>query len=341
MRTWIGLLLGALMFTACTSLPPQSTGQPKDTNGKVSLPSIAQDEPQESTSRAQPSLSPAPTVQVPTVWDQIPLFPSVDPSRFWAPDLPVRLTPQAFDVLPPEAGVYLKFPRYSTYEFEGLFPDTPSEMPVYVAGGYPVSHEEVFHRLVNFGRTDCSFHPGYSRVWCPISKPTGTAAARPLVTERDADGHARYLLGELWMEDYQLDEARRQPDGTWLVAYNQRLVDTLLYIDMKPAVMFNSEGQLTYVQARRRPLVAMSPYPLRTPHDAPLRLQEGKGVAINVLPTPPDGERFKAVRVELAYVMTHANRPKEIVQPHYIFYNQQGQALLIPAVADPLIQWVQ
>ena len=63
-------------------------------------------------------------------------------------------------------------------------------------------------------------------------------------------------------------------------------------------------------------------------------LTQGCGFGVDIsayVPQPPKGAMFTV----------HANAPREIMQPYYVFHNEDRQGLFIPAVADPFVEWLE
>jgi hypothetical protein len=85
-------------------------------------------------------------------------------------------------------------------------------------------------------------------------------------------------------------------------------------------------------------------YPLRSAEEAWQLLTQGCGFGVKIsgyVPQPPHRAEFEAHTVELAYLVVHANAPREIMQPYYVFHNEDGQGLFVPAVADPFVEWLE
>ncbi|PLR78330.1 hypothetical protein CU633_05840 [Bacillus sp. V3-13] len=49
-------------------------------------------------------------------------------------------------------------------------------------------------------------------------------------------------------------------------------------------------------------------------------------------------DRFVINEVEVAYHEQHPSYSRQVLQPYYVFKNKEGQALYIPAIADPYVE---
>jgi len=93
----------------------------------------------------------------------------------------------------------------------------------------------------------------------------------------------------------------------------------------------------TQALARRRPILAVSRYPLRRPSDAWALLQAGQGQTMYVDDGAPllpvHLSEFTATTVELVYLELQVLGPRELMQPYYAFREPGGSVLYVPAVA--------
>lgn len=270
-------------------------------------------------------------------WDDPESYAPPPETGFWSADRPQQLGPRAFGVLPPEFSVFLNKVSVTEFKLAAPLPKNPAELPVYVVGRYPASQAERFRSTVRLDHQNCSFVPEYSEFLCPGDAPPGSTRAS-VATEQEAEARARDLLRDLWMPDLVTDSVLRDETGGWRVVFMQRVNGLPIYVDRPWQVSLNRDGQMTYAVGRRRPLTARSLYPVRSPQAAWQDLTAGRGLGIRVAAPPEDGTRFEAVTVELAYVVTHATTPREIMQPYYVFRNDKKQALFVPAVADPYVE---
>jgi len=226
------------------------------------------------------------------------------------------------------------------YELNTPLPQGPAELPVYVVGRYPESHRDVLEQTLddvngwNFIAPFSSLDYG----GLPLGEPT------TITTPEQAVQRAQAVLRPFLMPDVQPPTVTQAADGGWLVVFNQHVDTYPMYIDRPLAVWVNTKDQVTSVQGRRRPVIEQSVYPLRSAAEAWQLLTQGCGFGVDIsgyVPQPPHGAKFEAHTVELAYLVVHANAPREIMQPYYVFHNEDGQGLFVPAVADPFVEWLE
>ncbi len=273
-------------------------------------------------------------------WDDPNSYPWQVPGfgKFWVTDQPQSLQPLAFGVLPVERepGTELTI---NGYELAATLPEVPTELAVYVAGRYPDSAVELFNRIVAKGENSWEFVPEYSFI--QYSNQHLVGGKTPVTTTRQAEEQAVQLLNDrgLLLPDAAMPTTYEQPDGTRQILFYRRINGVPIYPNKGLAITINRDGQITNVIGRRRPLLSESKYPLRSPEEAWRLLREGRGRTMNV----SDGaswekgtiERFVVKDVNIAYVETEVVSPQQIVQPYYVFRNDQGRTLYVPAVADP------
>jgi len=98
----------------------------------------------------------------------------------------------------------------------------------------------------------------------------------------------------------------------------------------------NRIGGAAQALARRRPILAVSRYPLRRPSDAWALLQAGQGHTMYVDDGAPLGpvhlSEFVVTSVELVYLEVEVLGPRELMQPYYAFREAGGSVLYVPAV---------
>jgi hypothetical protein len=271
-------------------------------------------------------------------WNDPESYPVVQPGSFWAPDNPKRFEPQAFGVLPPELDVYTQKPLIERYELNAMLEEGPTELPVYVVGRYPEAHSDVLKQTIE-DLNGWNFIPPLSTLaygGLPLGEPA------PITTTEQAAQRAEEVVRPFLMSDSIMPTVKHRSDGEWDVVYYQHVNGFVVYVDRPLRVLLNAKGQVASVQGRRRPLIAQSVYPLRSVEEAWQLLTQGCGFAVDFgsnMPQPPDEAEFNVHAVELAYLVTHANSPREIMQPYYVFRNEAGRGLFVPAVADPYIEW--
>ncbi len=270
-------------------------------------------------------------------------LPTPQPVHFWANDEPKELPPLAFGVLDPDsrqAGATtgtLRPPELNAPPF-----NAPRELDVYLVGDYPPNHCTVLLNIVK-SLQEWICVPLYSLVQYTPARPLGEKMVT--VTKETIEQRAVQLLHEHGL--LMPDQAMPKATGLSRVFFFQRINGIPTYANKNLAVAFNQDGQATNIIGRRRPLLARSRYPLRTPEQAWQWLTEGKrrGFYVDtgyepVQPLVVTSEPInRFVAIELAYVEGEVINPQDIMQPYYIFRGEQGQALFVPAVADPYVQW--
>jgi len=239
------------------------------------------------------------------------------------------------------------------YELATALPQAPGELDVYLLGEYPRRHfgmhaELLRNKNLQGGRSlqGWSFNPEYSLLQYRHPVPLGERAT--VSTKAEAEQRAKEVLQEygLLMPDAATPTTVEEADRTWRVYFFRRINGIVVYTAQAMMVRINQDGQAVGILGRRRPVLAQSRYPLRSAEEAWKLLQQGRGVPMYVddLARQIQGQsgtvdQFVVDRIELAYVETQVVEPRQIMQPYYVFHDQQGYALYVPAVADPYVQW--
>lgn len=233
----------------------------------------------------------------------------------------------------------------------------PTEADVYVVGRYPSDFTGAFNHLVARVGESWEFIPANSFVQCQTTIPADEKES--VATEAQAAQRAAQLLMErgLLMPDSTPPATRDMPDSTWRLSFRRHINGVVVYTNKGLAVSLNRDGQATNIIGRRRPLLAKSRYPLRTPQEAWRMLSAGQGRPFSVddgVPVLDRGksvtlDRFAVREMELAYAEmevyaapgSQGRRPAEqqVMQPYYVFHSEQEYTLYIPAVADPYVTW--
>jgi hypothetical protein len=129
--------------------------------------------------------------------------------------------------------------------------------------------------------------------------------------------------------------------GTSRYMYLRSIDGLLVYVNKALSAMVDPSGRVTAI-GRRRPLLAASMYPLRTPESAWRLATEGRWTTMFLddggTVDPTQIEEFVVQRVELAYAEVEVRAPRELMQPYYLFRDAAGHALYVPALADPYAQ---
>lgn len=252
----------------------------------------------------------------------------------WSPDKPALVEPAAFGILPqahaPGAVLSIGHVRLAAE-----LPATRVAAEVFVVGSYGGDWLDVVSRTV---RTPSAWHvtPLYSLVFTNVGASLGTvqSAAGPTpVTELlrangliDSSAIARSIIS-------------KEP-GTRYAYF--RIIDGItVYANKAVSGIVSPTGAVTAI-GRRRPLLASSVYPLRSPASAWQLVEAGRWTTMYVdddtSPDPARIEEFVATTVELAYAELEVIATHELMQPYYVFRDGGGHAVYVPAVIDSLVQ---
>ncbi len=321
----------ACLLVGCADLTTPSDVPPATGSGLAS--------PEAPAPTVAATTAPAPTgvVQPGQAQDALPS----PVATFWVADQPETLPPQAFGPLPPD---WYPDPSLTidAYELKVPLPETPPELDVYQVGDYPSKH------LVTAGTSTLKdlraweFIPEYSLVQYDGRVPLGTQTL--VTTTAQAEQQAAQVLREhgLLMPDSLEPTSWHVSEGVWQVCFFRRIDDVVVYTNKALCVQLNRDGQVMSIIGRRRPLLARSPYPLRSPTDAWQRVMEGEWQTMPVDDgtSQPQGalERFVVTKVELAYVEGEVTAAQQMMQPYYVFRNEQQHAVYVPAVSDAALQ---
>lgn len=270
------------------------------------------------------------------VWGDESDHPDRYGDGLWAVDQPKRLGPVAFGVLD----------RHSLIEPDGSIggfslrapmPRAPAELPVYRVGSYPESFLDRCRRWLPFPeRWECI--PSYSLVDYVSVAPWGRKV--PVASPGDAERLAAQRLRALVMPDTS-PIATALDGGGWKVVFERGIEGYRVGAHRPLLVILNDDGRISRVDGRRCPLLAASPYPLRTPEDAWRQVAAGRWVVLDMHGPVVEGrlDTFVVTHVEIMYHEGQVHRPSEWIQPYYVFFDAAGRSVAVPAVADPWVTW--
>lgn len=265
---------------------------------------------------------------------------SAPADSFWEPDNPTQRPDGAFGALKPiqtaiwEVGGKRQTFRIRHVSLEAKLPTVPEKLPVYMTGSYPSTHANPLLRHKGW-----VYVPDYSLVsylGAPLTPPSG----------EDPTARAAALL-----KQYHLLEADSQEptllagpgDSTW-VAFFRHVGGLPVYGDKPACVQMDATGDVPSLMIRRRPLVEVSLYPTVAPQEAWARLQSNQftkpSISVCQDGGPPlvgEVAEFKVKSVELAYWEPHVDEPRQVMMPYYIFRDEMGHTLYVPAVESALI----
>lgn len=244
------------------------------------------------------------------------------PGSIWSADRPITLEPLAFGTFPPDRqpGGRLTFDRV---RLATELPTVPDTAVVAVVGSY----NETWKKTVADTVSDPSIWdvvPLYSSVSSTASlgsMPSGWEAAQAILQRNglllpDMEPHPHPRAGRF--------EFIRRLDGLPIFTNNG--------VSLRGLV-----GGSSQALARRRPILAVSRYPVRRPSEAWSRIQAGRGQTMYVddgAPlTPIHLSEFIVTSIELVYLELQVLAPRELMQPYYAFRDSDGSILYVPAVS--------
>ena len=248
------------------------------------------------------------------------------PGSIWSPDQPVTLEPRAFGTFPadrqPGAFLTVDHVRLAT-----AFPSAPTEASVALVGSYEESWKDTVTRTVA-DPSAWDVVPLYAEVSShtslgpmPSMSPAGLDTARALLQRNGL------LLPDM--------EPHPHP-GAGRFEFIRRL-DGLPIFTNNGVSLIGTTGGAAQALARRRPILAVSRYPLRSPAEAWSLLQQGQGRTMYVddgaPPEPVHLSEFVVTSIELVYLELQVQGPRELMQPYYSFRETGGSVLYIQAVA--------
>lgn len=331
---------------------PASTPMPLVPSQKPSLAAV----PASTTAIPATTTNQQPEISVsPIMIPGLALAPA-RPDLFWVPDEPKELPPLAFGMLPREYQPELPLTIHG-YDLTIALPQMPTEADIYVVGAYPGGFTDHFNSVVARDGEGWEWLPPYSLLQCQTTIPRDEKQF--IANDARAAERATRLLMErgLLMPDSVPPAIYDLPDGTWRLSFQRHIRGVVVYTNKGLAVSLNRDGQATNIIGRRRPLLAKSRYPLRTPGQAWQMLIAGRGHLFYIDDGAPafnvgkevSVDRFMVRQIELAYAEmevyaapgSQGRRPAEqqIMQPYYAFHSEQDYTLYVPAVSDSYVTW--
>ncbi|WP_053365733.1 hypothetical protein [Bacillus sp. FJAT-27245] len=294
---------------------------------------------QNSKLEEKPRLRCKPCIWSPDEWggqsDQA--FP--EEGQFWATDKPRELERAAFGQLkhiPLNINVSIKQVKVDTE-----LPNIPKELPVYMQGSYPSHHKELLKSFTQYHEV-LDYHPSYSGIYFAGMDPLTEKIDDP--QKHDIENKAKDVLGKLLMPDSHPSTVQHK-DGSWTVTFFRYINGYKVYVDKPIRIRFDNKGRVTSIEGRRRPIIEESYYPTRSPNEAIEELKKEKWLHLYIYEygVPEfDGNvgEFVITHIEIAYHEQHPDAPRQVMQPYYVFKNKEGQALYVPAIADPYVEAV-
>ncbi|MDQ6857660.1 MAG: hypothetical protein M3Z65_01555 [Chloroflexota bacterium] len=244
------------------------------------------------------------------------------PGSVWSVDQPLTLEPRAFGTFPADRqpGPVLTFDRV---RLATTLPSAPDAGSVALVGSYDETWKAAVSRTVA-DPTVWDIVPLFASLSSNASlgpMPAGLDAARAILRRNgllppDMEPHP-YAIADRF-------EFIRRLDGLPIFTNNGVSLHRL------------ADGG-TQALARRRPILAVSRYALRTPSDAWALLQVGQAHTMYVDDGAPVGpvhlSDFAVTSIELVYLELQVTGPHELLQPYYAFRELGGSILYVPAVA--------
>jgi hypothetical protein len=280
-----------------------------------------------------------PCMYSPEEWGTANDRAKINQDSFWVEDHPKKRGPKAFGIL---SHIEIEInPPLDIREVKMAtdFPEVPKQLPVYIQGSYPKEHKELLGRIVTHPNR-WEYHPAYSVLYDVGVTPITSKMSSP--TKAKLEAKAIQLLGKLLMPDTKIKTTIQPEDGKWIVLFERRFSNYTIYSDRPLHVMFDREGRARNIIMRRKPILEESMYPIRTPEEAFQLLLSGRFNTLYIEDFKPtlSGtiKRFIVTDIEIGYHEQHPTQPRLPLQPYYIFRNAIGQALYVPAVADPYIK---
>ncbi|WP_316572644.1 hypothetical protein [Neobacillus sp. YIM B06451] len=322
----MGLMMIMLSFilSSCESKADEPKTKKVVNTGKTHMNKI----------REKPILRCKPCIWSPEEWGEQSDRAFPEEGEFWATDKPRKLERAAFGELkhiPQNINVSIK-----QFKVDTELPSIPKELPVYMQGSYPSHHKELLKSFTPYHEV-LDYHPSYSGIYFAGIDPLTEKIDHP--QQKDIEKKAKEVLGKLIMPDSNPSTVQHN-DGSWTVTFYRYINGYKVYVDKPLRVGFDTEGRVSYIEGRRRPIIEESDYPTRSLNEAIEELKKGKWLHLYIYEygVPKfDGnvDQFVITDIEIAYHEQQPFTSRQVMQPYYIFKNKEGQALYVPAIADP------
>ena len=246
------------------------------------------------------------------------------PGSVWSTDTSTRLADRAFGVFPPDhqPGQHL---TVGSYRLATALPSEPSTLDVALVGAYDDSWRSRVAQVVP-NATDWDVVPAYSS----LSSRGTLGPMPPLPSGLD---EARGLLSRSGL--LAPDMTPHPHPGPGRFEFIRHLGEIAVWTNLGVALVGLKDGGAQAV-GRRRPILALSRYPLRPPGAAWSMLVAGEGQTMYVDDGSPAGptrlQEFVVTNVELVYLELQVLGPREVMQPYYAFRDAGANVLYVPAV---------
>ncbi|WP_409274721.1 hypothetical protein V1499_06385 [Neobacillus sp. SCS-31] len=281
----------------------------------------------------KPRLRCKPCIWSPEEWGEQSDRAFPEEGQFWATDKPRKLERTAFGELKHnllDINVSIK-----QFKLDTELPTIPKELPVYMQGSYPSHHKELLKSFTQYHEF-LDYHPSYSGIYFGGIDPLTEKMDHP--QQNEIEKKAKEVLGKLIMPDSNPSTVQHK-DGGWTVTFYRNINGYKVYVDKPIRVGFDKDGRVVSITGRRKPIIEESYYPTRSPNEATEELKKGKWLLLDIYEFVPDFDghvdEFVITDIEIAYHEQQAFTSRQVMQPYYVFKNKEGQALYVPAIADP------
>lgn len=247
------------------------------------------------------------------------------PGSVWSMDEPVRLSPRAFGAFPSDVqpGPFLTVDRV---RLATSLPTEPSELDVALVGRYDDSWRTRVAQTVE--------DPAAWDAVPQLASLSSHMSLGPMPLLSSGLDAARSLLARNGLLAPDMELHPHPPAGRF--EYIRHLGGVPIFTNLGVALVGLRDGG-TQALGRRRPILGLSRYPIRSPMEAWNLLVAGRGQTMYVDDGAPldavQLPEFVATSVELVYLELQVQGPRELMQPYYAFRQSDGRALYIPAVA--------
>jgi hypothetical protein len=251
------------------------------------------------------------------------------PGSVWSPDQPLTLAPRAFGLFPVDRqpGPFVAFDRI---RLATALPAARPNAAVALVGSFDESWKATIARVVP-SPDDWDYLPLYAS----LSKSRGPSLGPMTTWSVDGLDAARGLLQRTGLLLADMEPSPHQRTGTQIMTFIRRLEGLPVYTNKGVALLGFTDGGTSAI-GRRRPILALSRYPIRTPAQAWAAVQRGEGRTMYVddgAPLAPVTlSEFVVTSVELVYLEVEVLGPRELMQPYYAFRETGGSVLYVPAV---------
>jgi hypothetical protein len=172
-------------------------------------------------------------------------------------------------------------------------------------------------------------------LYASLQKARGSSLGPMTTWSADGFVAAQALLKRTGLLLPDMEPSPHQRGGARVITFIRRLEGLPVYVNKGVALFALTDGGSSAI-GRRRPVLALSRYPIRTPGDAWAAVQQGEGRTVYVDDGAPLAPvtlpEFVVTSVDLVYLEVEVLGPRELMQPYYAFRESGGSVLYVPAV---------